>query len=44
MGKVLSVSAYRHGSHLHADAPDHKEYYSKPSTELMTFDLAAGSE
>jgi len=39
LGKVLSVIAYRLGSYLRADAPDHKEHYSEPSTELMTFDF-----
>jgi UDP-N-acetylglucosamine 3-dehydrogenase len=39
LGKVLSVTAYRLGSYLRADAPDHKEHYSEPSTELMTFDF-----
>jgi UDP-N-acetylglucosamine 3-dehydrogenase len=35
LGRVLSVTAYRLGSYLRADAPDHKEHYS----ELMTFDF-----
>ena len=32
-------TAYRLGSYLRADAPDYKEHYSEPSTELMTFDF-----
>jgi UDP-N-acetylglucosamine 3-dehydrogenase len=39
LGKVLSVTTYRLGSYLRADAPDHKEHYSELSTELMTFDF-----
>jgi UDP-N-acetylglucosamine 3-dehydrogenase len=38
-GKLLSVTAYRLGSYLRPDAPDHKPHYSEPSTELMTFDF-----
>jgi predicted dehydrogenase len=38
-GKLLSVAAYRLGSYLRRDAPDHKSHYSEPSTELMTFDF-----
>jgi predicted dehydrogenase len=38
-GRLLSVSAYRHGSYLRPGAPDHKAHYSDPSTELMTFDF-----
>lgn len=39
LGKLLSVTAYRLGSYLRPDAPDHKAHYSDPSTELMTFDF-----
>jgi len=38
-GRLLSVTAWRLGSYLHPDAPDHKAHYSEPSTELMTFDF-----
>jgi predicted dehydrogenase len=38
-GKLLSVTAYRLGSYLRPEAPDHKPHYSDPSTELMTFDF-----
>src|SRR5260370_11785832 len=37
LGKVLSVTAYRLGSYLPANAPAHKEHYSAPSTQLRTF-------
>ncbi len=39
LGKILSVVTYRLGSYLRAGAPDHKDHYSDPSTELMTFDF-----
>jgi UDP-N-acetylglucosamine 3-dehydrogenase len=39
LGRMLSVVAYRLGSYLQAGASDHKEHYSDPSTELMTFDF-----
>ena len=38
-GRLLSVTTWRLGSYLHADAPDHKAHYGDPSTELMTFDF-----
>jgi len=38
-GKLVSVTAWRLGSYLHSDAPDHKSHYGEPSTELMTFDF-----
>jgi predicted dehydrogenase len=38
-GKLLSVTTYRLGSYLQPGAFDHKEHYSDPSTELMTFDF-----
>jgi UDP-N-acetylglucosamine 3-dehydrogenase len=38
-GKLLSVTTYRLGSYLRGGAADHKEHYSDPSTELMTFDF-----
>jgi predicted dehydrogenase len=38
-GRLLSITTWRHGSYLHADAPDHKAHYGDPSTELMTFDF-----
>jgi UDP-N-acetylglucosamine 3-dehydrogenase len=38
-GKLLSIMAYRLGSYLRVSGPDHKEHYTDPSTELMTFDL-----
>ena len=39
LGKVMSVAAYRLGSYLRGGALDHKDHYSEPSTELMTFDF-----
>jgi UDP-N-acetylglucosamine 3-dehydrogenase len=39
LGKILSVVTFRLGSYLRPGAPDHKEHYSEPSTELMTFDF-----
>jgi UDP-N-acetylglucosamine 3-dehydrogenase len=39
LGKILSVVTFRLGSYLRAGAPDHKDHYSEPSTELMTFDF-----
>jgi predicted dehydrogenase len=38
-GRLLSLAAWRLGSYLHPDAPDHKPHYGDPTTELMTFDL-----
>jgi predicted dehydrogenase len=38
-GGLLSVTTWRLGSYLQADAPDRKDHYGDPSTELMTFDL-----
>ena len=38
-GKVLSITTYRLGSYLRQGGFDHKEHYSEPSTELMTFDF-----
>jgi len=38
-GRLLSVTTWRLGSYLHADAPDRKAHYGDPSTELMTFDF-----
>jgi len=38
-GRLLSVTTWRLGSYLHAEAPDHKAHYGDPSTELMTFDF-----
>jgi predicted dehydrogenase len=38
-GRLLGVTTWRLGSYLHADAPDRKDHYGDPSTELMTFDF-----
>jgi predicted dehydrogenase len=38
-GRLLSITTWRLGSYLHADAPDRKAHYGDPSTELMTFDF-----
>jgi predicted dehydrogenase len=38
-GKLLSFSAWRLGSYLHPEAPDHKAHYGEPTIELMTFDF-----
>ena len=38
-GRLLSVTAWRLGSYLHADAPDRRAHHGDPSTELMTFDF-----
>ncbi|MFO1161733.1 MAG: Gfo/Idh/MocA family oxidoreductase [Reyranellaceae bacterium] len=38
-GRLLSVTAWRLGSYLHREGPDHKDHYGDPSTELMTFDF-----
>jgi UDP-N-acetylglucosamine 3-dehydrogenase len=38
-GRLLSITTWRLGSYLHAEAPDHKAHYGDPSTELMTFDF-----
>jgi UDP-N-acetylglucosamine 3-dehydrogenase len=38
-GKLLSMMAYRLGSYLRVGGQDHKDHYSDPSTELMTFDF-----
>jgi UDP-N-acetylglucosamine 3-dehydrogenase len=38
-GDLLSMMAYRLGSYLRVGGQDHKDHYSDPSTELMTFDF-----
>lgn len=38
-GRLLSITTWRLGSYLHAQAPDRKAHYGDPSTELMTFDF-----
>jgi len=38
-GRLLSVTTWRLGSYLHAEATDPKAHYGEPSTELMTFDF-----
>jgi UDP-N-acetylglucosamine 3-dehydrogenase len=38
-GRLLSVTTWRLGSYLRADAPHRKAHYGDPSTELMTFDF-----
>ncbi len=38
-GNLLSMMAYRLGSYLRVGGQDHKDHYSDPSTELMTFDF-----
>jgi predicted dehydrogenase len=38
-GKILSLTTYRLDSYLRTDDIGHKEHYSDPSTELMTFDF-----
>lgn len=38
-GRLLGLSAWRLGSYLHPNAPDHKTHYGDPTTELMTFDF-----
>lgn len=38
-GRLLSVTTWRLGSYLRADAPHRKSHYGDPSTELMTFDF-----
>lgn len=38
-GRLLSITTWRLGSYLHAGAPDRKDHYGDPSTELMTFDF-----
>lgn len=38
-GRLLSVTTWRLGSYLRADAADRKAHYGDPSTELMTFDF-----
>ena len=38
-GRLLGLSAWRLGSYLRSDAPDHKAHYGDPTTELMTFDF-----
>ncbi|MGH7948723.1 MAG: Gfo/Idh/MocA family protein [Candidatus Binataceae bacterium] len=38
-GDLLSLFTYRLGSYLRPGGIDHKEHYSDPSTELMTFDF-----
>jgi len=39
LGRMMSIVTHRLGSYLRPGAPDHKEHYSDPSTELMTFDF-----
>jgi len=38
-GRLLGLTAWRLGSYLRPDAPDHKPHHSEPTTELMTFDF-----
>ncbi|MGH6985560.1 MAG: Gfo/Idh/MocA family protein [Caulobacteraceae bacterium] len=38
-GRLVSLSTWRLGSYLRADAPDHKAHYGDPASELMTFDF-----
>jgi len=38
-GRLLSLTTCRLGSYLREGTPDHKDHYSDPSTELMTFDF-----
>jgi predicted dehydrogenase len=38
-GRLLSLTTSRLGSYLREGAQDHKDHYSDPSTELMTFDF-----
>jgi len=38
-GKLLSITAYRLSSYLRESGADHKEHYTDPTTELMTFDF-----
>ncbi|MFI4975568.1 MAG: Gfo/Idh/MocA family protein [Caulobacterales bacterium] len=38
-GRLLSLTACRLGSYLREGATDHKDHYSDPTTELMTFDF-----
>ncbi len=38
-GPLVSITTWRLGSYLRADAPDRKAHYGDPSTELMTFDF-----
>ena len=38
-GRLIHVTTHRLGSYLRSEAPDHKDHYSDPTTELMTFDL-----
>jgi len=38
-GRLLGVTTWRLSSYLHADAPNRKDHYGDPSTELMTFDF-----
>jgi UDP-N-acetylglucosamine 3-dehydrogenase len=38
-GRLRSVRTSRYGSYLRVGAVDHKDHYSDPSTELMTFDF-----
>lgn len=39
LGRPIAASAYRLGSYLWPSATDHKDHYSDPTTELMTFDI-----
>lgn len=38
-GRLVSLTAWRLGSYLRSDAPDHKPHYGDETIELMTFDL-----
>ena len=38
-GRLLGVTTWRLGSYLRPDAPNRKDHYGDPSTELMTFDF-----
>jgi len=38
-GDLRSIVAYRLGSYLRPGGQDHKDHYSEPSLELMTFDF-----
>jgi predicted dehydrogenase len=38
-GRLVSLAAWRLGSYLRPDGPDHKPHYGDPIIELMTFDL-----
>jgi predicted dehydrogenase len=38
-GRLVSLTAWRLGSYLRPDAPDHKPHYGDETIELMSFDL-----